>query len=159
MKMSDWESGFVEDLANVAAIADKDTQHAIEALVRVWQPMLRNRMLNLLSAVGSEISDNNALGADVELRIAGDDVTFAVASTNDDATSSRSLPHSEPGEADARISLRISESLKQSLAAAATTDGMSVNTWIARALVRAVARPHTTTARPAGNQLRGFGRS
>lgn len=163
MKMSDWESGFVEDLANVAAIAGKDTQHTIEALVRVWQPMLRNRMFDLLSAIGAELSGNSAMSADVELRIAGDDVTFAVTSTNDEADAGRSLPRSEPGDADARISLRISDSLKQSLTAAAAADGMSVNTWIARALERAVARAHVaatiTATSPSRNQLRGVGRS
>lgn len=159
MKMSDWETGFVEDLAHVAAIADKDTQHAIEAVVKVWQPMLRNRMLELLSTLGAELSDSSALGADVELRIAGDDVHFAIAATDDDADAYRPLPHSEPGDADARISLRISESLKQSLSAAAAADGMSVNTWIARALERAIARPHTIPTSPTRNQLRGFGRS
>lgn len=167
MKMSDWEIGFAEDLASVAAIADSDVKETIGRIARVWQPMLRNRLLELMTVVGAELSETAAMPGDVELRVTGDDVSFAVIHHESepqsaDFASTRATSDGEPADADARISLRINEALKERIAAAATADGMSVNTWIARALDREVSRPQTTRHHPATtsrNQLRGYGRS
>ena len=161
MKVSDWEVGFAEDLARVAAIADPTVQQAIAKVAEVWQPMVRNRLMELLTTIGAELSDSPGLGGVVDLRIAGDSVSFTLTPEETDGNETPTSPPSEPADADARISLRISESLKERIAVAAGRDGMSVNTWISRALEREVTRPRsthsqTTTAR---NQLRGYGRS
>ena len=161
MKMSDWEARFTEDLASVASIADSSLQQAIDRFARVWQPMLRHRLLEFMSAVGTEFSESGEFAADVELRLAGDHVAFTVSSSSSHEAPAAGLRHDEPGDADARISLRLSESLKERITSAAATDGMSVNTWIARALDREMSRPRTThqPAITARNQLRGYGRS
>ena len=135
--MSDWEIGFAEDLAHVAAMADANTQEALERVARVWQPMWRARLIELLSEVSADLNEVPQLSGRVELRLNGDDIAFALDPAH--------TPHRDPdavfasdGEADARISLRVSEALKERVTAAAAADGMSVNTWIARALDRAV---------------------
>ena len=161
MKMSDWEAGFTEDLASVAAIAEPSVQQSIDRFARVWQPMLRTRLLEMMTAISAELTESNAVAADVELRVAGDDVSFTVAASGADSDAISDAHHRDAGDADARISLRIGESLKERITSTAAADGMSVNTWIARALEREVARPrtthpHTITMR---NQLRGYGRS
>jgi predicted HicB family RNase H-like nuclease len=59
----------------------------------------------------------------------------------------------------ARISLRLPESLKVRLEAAAARDGVSVNTWLVQALVRhahAEPRPSSGGSR---RRLTGYGRS
>ena len=56
----------------------------------------------------------------------------------------------------ARITLRLPEALKSALETAAGREGVSVNTWIVRALSR------SSTAGPAvqsGNRLTGYARS
>ena len=59
--------------------------------------------------------------------------------------------------ASARITLRLSEALKTSVEAAAAREGVSVNTWIVRALNRAASAP--TTVRRSGRRLTGYAES
>ena len=56
----------------------------------------------------------------------------------------------------ARITLRIYDSLKRELEAAAAREGMSLNAWLVRALSRSVASPQP---RSRGNRLTGYGRN
>jgi predicted HicB family RNase H-like nuclease len=59
----------------------------------------------------------------------------------------------------ARISLRLPESLKVRLEAAAAREGVSVNTWLVQALLR---HAHAEPRPPAGGsrrRLTGYGRS
>jgi hypothetical protein len=59
----------------------------------------------------------------------------------------------------ARISLRLPEGLKVAIEAAATREGVSVNSWLVRSLARAVGSGSGGGRRGAGNRLTGFGRS
>jgi predicted HicB family RNase H-like nuclease len=55
----------------------------------------------------------------------------------------------------ARITLRLPEGLKRELEAGAAREGVSLNTWLVRALSRSTAPP----ARRSGNRLTGYGRN
>ena len=55
----------------------------------------------------------------------------------------------------ARITLRLPETLKAELEAAAAREGVSLNTWLVRALARSTAPP----VRRSGNRLTGYGRN
>ena len=55
----------------------------------------------------------------------------------------------------ARITLRLPESLKATIEVAATREGVSVNTWLVRALARGVAGP----VHRSGKRLRGYAQS
>ena len=57
----------------------------------------------------------------------------------------------------ARITLRLPENLKATIELVAGREGMSINTWLVRALARAVSTP--STPRRSSNRLTGFGRS
>ena len=57
----------------------------------------------------------------------------------------------------ARITLRLPEGLKATIEIAAAREGVSVNTWLIRALARAVGSGGPR--RGPGNRLTGFGRS
>ena len=57
----------------------------------------------------------------------------------------------------ARITLRLPENLKATIKLVAGREGMSINTWLVRALARAVSTP--STPRRSSNRLTGFGRS
>lgn len=167
MKMSDIEVGFAQDLASIATVADPEVHKALERIAGVWQPMLRQRLLELMSLVAADLSGTVGIAGHVELRVSGDDVSFSVVSEDLDpvavvAAGSVSDAPAETPESEARISLRLSERLKDRIAADAAADGMSVNTWIVRALDREVRRPRATHHHPATttrNQLRGYGRS
>jgi len=59
----------------------------------------------------------------------------------------------------ARISLRLPEGLKSAVEAAASREGVSVNTWLVRSLARLVSSGAGGGRRGPGNRLTGFGRS
>ena len=86
----------------------------------------------------------------MEVRLAGQDPSLVYVDEGGAAP-----PASDEG-ATARITLRLTESLKAGIEAAAAREGVSVNTWLVRALGRSIS---TTTVRGPGNRLRGFGRS
>jgi HicB-like protein involved in pilus formation len=137
------------DLAAVAAVGDEATA---EAARRVGAALRASAGLRLLDALGEAALELNAQlpAGRVEVRLAGQDPSLVY--VDDDATA----PAAADEGASARITLRLPKSLKASLEAAAARDGVSVNTWLVRALGRSVST--TATARP-GNRLRGFGRS
>jgi predicted HicB family RNase H-like nuclease len=86
----------------------------------------------------------------VEVRISGQDVEMVYVEEEQAA----GAPSGD--DASARITLRLPEALKTSVEGAAAREGVSVNTWIVRALARALGggRPPRV-----GSRLTGFGRS
>jgi len=74
-----------------------------------------------------------------------------------DEEPSAPAPAAGADDASARITLRLSETLKASVEAAAAREGVSVNTWIIRALGRATSAP--TTVRRSGRRLTGYAES
>jgi predicted HicB family RNase H-like nuclease len=88
----------------------------------------------------------------VEVRLAGDESELIY-------VDGQSMQAAEPADEalDARITLRLPESLKSRLEAAAAANGVSLNTWLVQALGRAPEpRP---TAGGSRHRLTGYGRS
>jgi hypothetical protein len=90
-------------------------------------------------------------GGRVEIRVAGDDVGFAYV---EDARAAGGA--AESGELTARITLRLSEGLKARVEEGAGREGVSVNTFIVRALERGSSTNRYRSNR-GGNRLRGYG--
>lgn len=141
-----------EDLANVAAVGDESTALAAELLSAALEPSLERRLQEALVEAALELSAQMERGR-VEVRIAGDDLDLVY------------LEAGDPGISDAtdeafsaRITLRLPESLKTRLEAAAGARAISVNTWIVQALARAL-EPHQSTAGLGRHRLTGYGRS
>jgi predicted HicB family RNase H-like nuclease len=123
-----------EQLRAAAALGDDRTKQIAEALATAAAPAVRLAVLNALTAAAAEIS--GALidypGAPVvSVRLDGDDVVVDVHATAADVGAEE--PRRDDGEPTARISLRLTESLKGEIDAAAEQDGISVNTWLVRA--------------------------
>jgi hypothetical protein len=140
-----------EDLARIAAVGDESTARAAELLAVALESSLGRRFQEALAEAALDLSTQLERGR-VELRIAGGDPELVYV---EDA-------ESEPAEAadgdfSARITLRLPESLKSRLDAAAAAAGVSVNTWLVQALNRQVApRPSGGVSR---HRLTGYGRS
>ena len=90
----------------------------------------------------------------VEVRLVGQDPSLVY--VEDEAAPQ---PAAAPGDETlaARITLRLPEGLKATIEVAAAREGVSVNTWLVRALARAVST--SGPRRGPGNRLSGFGRS
>src|SRR5215471_18757855 len=118
------------ELAALAGIGDEQVAEAAERLSRALAPSLRIRLLELLSEAALEVSSQLPAGH-VELRLAGEEPSLVYVS--DEAAPQPA--HAEDALT-ARITLRLPDSLKTSLEAAAAQDGVSLNSWIVKALAR-----------------------
>jgi hypothetical protein len=137
------------DLTAVAELGDETTADAAGRLVVTLQASVGLRLLDALSEAVLELNEKLPSGH-VEVRLAGPDPELVYVSDEPEA------PVGGGDEAyTARITLRLPEALKASVEVAASREGVSVNTWIVRALSR------TSTAAPAaqsGNRLTGYAR-
>jgi hypothetical protein len=147
--------GYVEalraDLARVAAVGDESAARAADLLAVALEPSFGWRLQEALAEAALELSAQLE-GGRVEVRLVGNEPELVYveegqpepADTSDEALS-------------ARVTLRLPESLKTQLEAAAAADGASLNTWLVRALSRLLApRPTGGVSR---HRLTGYGRS
>ena len=140
-----------EDLATVAAVGDESTARAADVLAAALGPALARRLQEALVEATLELSSQLERGR-VEVRVAGDDLDLVYVDEPDPAASD-----SIDEEFSARITLRLPESLKSRLDAAAIAGGVSVNTWLVQTLNRALEpRPSLGGGR---RRLTGYGRS
>jgi hypothetical protein len=137
------------DLTAVAELGDEATADAAGRLVITLQASLGLRLLDALSEAALELSDKLPTGH-VEVRLSGQDPELVFVGDEPEAP----VAGGEEGQT-ARISLRLPDALKTVLEAAAAREGVSVNTWIVRALSRSTAGPSVQS----GNRLTGYARS
>ena len=143
-----------EDLARMAALGDESTVRAAELLAVALDSALARRMQEALAEAALELSGQLPDGH-VEVRIAGGDPELVYVA---DGPASPAEPVDEG--ADARITLRLSERLKSRLEEAASSAGVSVNTWLVQTLTRAL-EPHqpTSSGGVGRRRLTGYGRA
>jgi hypothetical protein len=152
MELAPHVEALVRDLTAIAAVGDDATSQAAARLAAALKASAGMRLLDALSEAALELSDQLPDGH-VEVRLAGqepslvyvEDVAPTAAAAGEDALS-------------VRITLRLPESLKTAVESAAARDGVSVNTWLVRALARAVSSWASRGSGP-GNRLRGYARS
>jgi hypothetical protein len=151
MQIDGYVQALREDLARVAAVGDESTARAAELLAVALESALGRRLLEALGEAALELTGQLEDGR-IEVRFAGGDPELVLV-RDEGATAA------EPADEafTARITLRLPESLKARLEAAAARNGVSVNTWLVQALSRS-AEPRT----PSGGsrrRLTGYGRS
>jgi hypothetical protein len=138
------------ELASVAAVGDEESQAAAQRLSRALRSGAGLRFLELLSEAALEISGQLPSGH-VEVRLSGQEPSLVYVEAADVAPA----PTGEEGLG-ARITLRLPEPLKASIDSAAAREGVSVNTWLVRALARSVSSP---PRRRSGSRLTGYAKS
>jgi hypothetical protein len=150
MQIDGYVQALREDLARVAAIGDEPTARAAELLSVALESALGRRLLEALGEAALELSSQLESGR-VEVRIAGGDPELVLVREEE--------PAAEPADEafTARVTLRLPESLKVRLEAAATREGLSVNTWVVQMLSRGT-EPRSS-AGGSRRRLTGYGRS
>ena len=155
MQIDGYVQALREDLARVAAVGDESTARAAELLAVALESALGRRLLEAIGEAALELSGQLDDGR-IEVRFAGGDPELVLVRDEEPA------PIDSGDEAfTARISLRLPESLKTRLEGAASRDGVSVNTWIVQALLRAHSDPRPSSSGTGGSRRRltGYGRS
>ena len=130
-------ASFVEalqaDLRELASLGGDEVAAAADRLAAAIRSSAGLRLLDALSEAALEISAQLPSGQ-VEVRLAGQQPSLIYVESE-----AEQAPPSGDDAFSARITLRLPELLKASLEAAASREGVSVNTWLVRALQRAVA--------------------
>ncbi len=154
MDLSTYVDSVRDGVNNAAALADEHSRQIADKLGSAVESSTRLALLLALSDAAAEITIDLAPGS-VEVRMSGSEPTFVVnAPHTDDAEPTILMPHSDTSEADidtaeslrldedeaqARVSLRLPQSVKEKVDEYADSEGVSTNTWLLHRVLEALA--------------------
>ena len=146
-------AAFVEalqrDLEAVAGMGDDAVAEAARRIAAALEPSLRLRLMDVLGEAAVELTSQLPNGH-IEVRVAGGDPELVY-------VEERSAPMPTADDSlSARVTLRLPETLKTIIEAAAQDEGVSANTW----LLQQISRSATPKRRgQGGRRMSGWGRS
>ena len=126
-------------LVDAAENGGDDTRAVAERLAAGLDAATRLVLLDALSAAVDEITRDLAPGS-VDLRLRGREIEFVVTqpNTEPDADERPAATVDLDDASTSRTTLRLPDALKAQVDDAAAADGLSVNTWLVRAIAAAV---------------------
>jgi len=139
MELGTYVTDLQRQLVDAAENGSDDTRAVAERLAAGLDAATRLVLLDVLSAAVGEITRDLAPGS-VDLRLRGREVEFVITQPvaegdSDDApTASIDLDDASTS----RTTLRLPDALKARVDDAAAADGLSVNTWLVRAVAAAL---------------------
>ena len=137
-----------QELAATAALGDEATSDAARRMSDALAATLHLHLLDLLGEAALEIGGQIDSGR-VEVRLAGREPELVV--ITDDVPDSTQFGFGE--ESSGRITLRLPESLKSGIEAAAAREGVSTNTWLVRSIARTLEQRPSKKSR---NRMQGY---
>jgi hypothetical protein len=150
------------DVTAAAAVGGPEVAKAAELVADALDPALRLVLLGILSDAADEITAGLD-GPVVEVRLRGREPELVVTGQERVAEPAYAPPPPADDEGTARLTLRLPETLKARAEEAAAADGVSVNTWLVRAVSRALFEPPQPPPLPpwppGPRRITGFGRA
>ena len=137
-----------QELAATAALGDEATSEAARRMSDALAATLHLHLLDLLGEAALEIGGQIDSGR-VEVRLAGREPELVV--ITDDVPDSTQFGFGE--ESSGRITLRLPESLKSGIEAAAVREGVSTNAWLVRSIARTLEQRPSKKSR---NRMQGY---
>lgn len=139
MELGPYVGDLQHRLVVAAEYGTEDTRAVAERLAAGLDAATRLVLLDVLSAAAGEITRELAPGS-VDLRLRGRDVDFVVTQPNTEPdTDERAAAPVDLDEAStSRTTLRLPDALKARVDEAAVADGLSVNSWLVRAVAAAL---------------------
>jgi hypothetical protein len=143
MELQQYVSDLQRQLVNSAETGSEETRAIAERLAAGLDASVRLVLLDVLSAAVGEITRDLA-PASVDLRLRGREVEFVVSvapadPAGDDLTASGIDHDVDLGDgSSSRTTLRLPDALKARVDEAASADGLSVNSWLVRAVSAAL---------------------
>ncbi len=150
MQLDGYVQALREDLAALATLGDENTERAAQLLAVALESAFGRRLLEALTEASLELAEQLD-GAHVEVRIAGADPRLVVIRDDGDTPTAGAADEAYT----ARITLRLPETVKARIEAAAAREAVSVNTWI----VNVLSRGSESRRASAGRRLTGYGQS
>jgi hypothetical protein len=136
------------DLAATAGLGDEATAEAARRLSDALTATLHVRLLDLVGEAASEIGAQLESGR-VDVRLAGREPELVV--VPEDAPEGIQVA---PGEEYAgRITLRLPETIKTAIEAAATQEGISTNAWLVKTIAHSL---HARSSKRSRHRMQGF---
>ena len=136
MELQQYVTDLQRQLADAAENGTDETRAVAERLAAGLDAATRLVLLDALSAAVGEITRELA-PASVDLRLRGREVEFVVSQQSAEADDE--LPAVDLDDtSSSRTTLRLPDALKARVDEAAAADGLSVNTWLVRAVAAAL---------------------
>jgi predicted transcriptional regulator len=139
MELAPYVNELQRQLVDAAANGAEDTRAVAERLATGLDAATRLVLLDVLSAAAGEITRDLAPGS-VDVRLRGREVEFVVtqpsAESESDAAPVAAVDLDDASTS--RTTLRLPDALKARVDEAAVADGLSVNTWLVRAVAAAL---------------------
>jgi predicted transcriptional regulator len=139
MELGQYVTDLQRQLVDAAENGTDDTRAAAERLAAGLDAATRLVLLDALSAAAGEITRDLAPGS-VDMRLRGREIEFVVTqpNTEPDADERPSATVDLDDASTSRTTLRLPDALKARVDDAAAADGLSVNTWLVRAIAAAL---------------------
>jgi hypothetical protein len=163
MELSSYVEGLRRELASLTRFASDDVVQLAAKLADALDSSVRLTLLEVLSAAAAEIT-TRLDDIVIDVRLNAGEPEFVVTAVQRH-TSEEAAAASDVGDdaGTARVTLRLSEALKTRVEAQAAADGMSVNSWLAHAAIRALEGPGPARSQRSGpgvgQRITGYARS
>lgn len=162
MELAPFVADLQRQLVDAADNGTDDTRAVAERLAAGLDAATRLVLLDALSAAVGEITRDLAPGS-VDLRLRGREVEFVVnhAATEADSDDLPAASVDLDDPSTSRTTLRLPDTLKVKVDEAAAADGLSVNTWLVRAVAAALAPKQRRSAQRSlrtGDNFAGWAR-
>jgi len=148
MNVAAYVEALQQDLANVAGVGDEAIAEAARRIATALESSLRLRLMDALGEAAAELT-NQLPDGHVEVRLAAGEPELVYV-PDPGAPAPTSIE-----DLSARITLRLPETLKTIVDAAAHEAGVSANTWLLQPITRSAdpkRRPHK-----GGRRMTGYG--
>jgi HicB-like protein involved in pilus formation len=154
MDLTPYVDALRRDLLAAAAAGTEETRRTAELLTAALDPAARLAILDALSAAAADVTAA-LTDVTVELRMHGREPRIAVDTLEPERAAPS--PAAEDADSTARVTLRLPESVKARTEEAAAREGVSVNTWLVRAVAQALDSPRGGSTR-VGRRITGYAR-
>ena len=151
MNVAAYVEALQQDLANVAGIGDEAVAEAARRIAAALESSLRLRLMDALGEAAAELT-NQLPDGHVEVRVSAGEPELVYVAEPGAPTPAPTLE-----DLTARITLRLPETLKSIVDAAAQESGVSANTWLLQQITRS-ADPKRR-AHQGGRRMTGYGQS
>ena len=165
MELSPYVESLQRELNSLTRFATDDVVQVVDRLGEALDSSVRLMLLDVLSSAAAEITsrlDDTVI--DVRLSAGEPDFVVTDVPAGHDAQPGGGGQDAASDEAGtARVTLRLSEALKTRVEAQAAAEGLSVNSWLAHAAIRALEQPRSARGQRSrsdiGQRITGYARS
>ena len=137
MELSPYVVDLQRQLVEAAENGNDETRAVAERLAGGLDAATRLVLLDALSAAAGEITIDLAPGS-VDVRLRGREVEFVVTQPSTEPDGDEPISVDLDDASTSRTTLRLPDALKLRVDEAAAADGLSVNTWLVRAVAAAL---------------------